>query len=122
MVFDDSRYRGRAESSLLWCGQPCVEDQHHGQLLVAEHARIIVETDVGQTRGHTTITDNGHGIERYRAPYQASPKWLLILLSATTLPTALSVVMLGPLLVALAHAFQTSVAVSGQLAAATAIT
>jgi predicted MFS family arabinose efflux permease len=53
---------------------------------------------------------------------QASPTWLLILLCAAALPTALSVVMLGPLLVALAHEFQTSVAVVGQLAAATAIT
>src|SRR5919108_2891451 len=56
------------------------------------------------------------------APRQASPTWLLILLCAAALPTALSVVMLGPLLVALAHEFQTSVAVVGQLAAATAIT
>ena len=48
-----------------------------------------------------------------------SPTWLLILLSAATLPTALSVVMLGPLLVALAHEFQTSVALAGQRAAAT---
>lgn len=56
------------------------------------------------------------------APRQASPTWLLILLCAAALPTALSVVMLGPLLVALAHEFQTSVAIVGQLAAATAIT
>jgi predicted MFS family arabinose efflux permease len=56
------------------------------------------------------------------APRQASPTWLLIVLCAAALPTALSVVMLGPLLVALAHEFQTSVAVVGQLAAATAIT
>jgi hypothetical protein len=40
------------------------------------------------------------------------------LLCSAALPTALSVVMLGPLLVALAHEFQTSVAVVGQLAAA----
>jgi predicted MFS family arabinose efflux permease len=56
------------------------------------------------------------------APRQASPTWLLIVLCAAALPTVLSVVMLGPLLVALAHEFQTSVAVVGQLAAATAIT
>jgi len=55
-------------------------------------------------------------------PRQASPIGLLILLSAVALPTALAGVMLGPLLVALAHEFQTSVAVVGQLAAATAIT
>ena len=56
------------------------------------------------------------------APRQASPTWLLILLSAAVMPTALAGVMLGPLLVALAHEFQTSVAVVGQLAAATAMT
>src|SRR5882724_884846 len=89
---------------------------------VAESDIIIVETDVGQTSGHTTLTDNGHGSEEPMALRQASPTWLLILLSAATLPTALSVVMLGPLLVALAHEFQTSVALAGQLAAATAIT
>ena len=80
----------------------------------------IVETDMGQTSGHTTVTDNGHGSEAPMALPQASPTWLLIVFSAATLPTALSVVMLGPLLVALAHEFQTSVAVAGQLAAATA--
>ncbi len=83
---------------------------------------IIIETDVGQTSGHTTVTDHGHGSEASMALPHASPTWLLIVLSAATLPTALSVVMLGPLLVALAHEFQTSVAVAGQLAAATAIT
>ena len=83
---------------------------------------ILIEMDVGQTSGHTTVTDNGHGSEAPMALRQVSSTWLLIVLSAATLPTALSVVMLGPLLVALAHEFQTSVAVAGQLAAATAIT
>jgi len=89
---------------------------------VAESDIIIVETDVGQTNGHTTLTDHGTRSEDHMALRQASPTWLLTLLSAATLPTALSVVMLGPLLVALAHEFQTSVALAGQLAAATAIT
>ena len=44
------------------------------------------------------------------AERQASPTRLLILLCAAALPTARSVVMLGPLLVALAHTFQTPVA------------
>jgi predicted MFS family arabinose efflux permease len=56
------------------------------------------------------------------APWQASPTGLLILLFVVALPTALAGAMLGPLLVALAHEFQTSVSVVGQLAAATAIT
>jgi MFS family permease len=56
------------------------------------------------------------------APQQASPTGLLILLSVVALPTALAGVMLGPLLVALAQEFQTSVAVVGHLGAATAIT
>jgi DHA1 family inner membrane transport protein len=47
---------------------------------------------------------------------------LLLLLSVAAFLTLLSVLMLGPLLVALAHEFQTSVAIVGQLAAATAIT
>jgi predicted MFS family arabinose efflux permease len=55
------------------------------------------------------------------APRQVSPTGLLILISVVALPTTLAGVMLGPLLVALAHEFQTSVAVVGQLAAATAI-
>ena len=55
-------------------------------------------------------------------PPQPSRHVLLILLSAAALPVALSGVMLGPLLVALANAFQTSVAMVGQLAAATALT
>jgi hypothetical protein len=83
---------------------------------------IIAETDVDHTSGHMTVTGNGCGSERPMVLHQASPTWLLIVLSAATLPTALSVMMLGPLLVALAHEFQTSVAVAGQLAAATAIT
>jgi len=53
---------------------------------------------------------------------QGSPTTLLILLCMAVFLVNLSVLMLGPLLVALAHAFQTSVAIVGQLAAATAIT
>ncbi len=56
------------------------------------------------------------------APRQVSPTALLLLLSAAVFLTLVSVLMLGPLLVALAHEFQTSVAMVGQLAAATAIT
>jgi DHA1 family inner membrane transport protein len=56
------------------------------------------------------------------APRQISPTELLIMLCAVALPTALAAAMLGPLLVALADEFQASVAVVGQLAAATAIT
>jgi DHA1 family inner membrane transport protein len=55
-------------------------------------------------------------------PRRLSPTVLLLLLSAAVFLSLLSVLMLGPLLVALAHAFQTSVAVVGQLVAATAIT
>jgi predicted MFS family arabinose efflux permease len=56
------------------------------------------------------------------APRQISPTVLLILLcTAVSLPSVV-VLMLGPLLVALAHEFQTSVALVGQLASATAIT
>ena len=55
-------------------------------------------------------------------PRQASPTLLLILLCAVVCLATLSVLMLGPLLVGLAHEFQTSVAIVGQLAAATAIT
>jgi predicted MFS family arabinose efflux permease len=47
---------------------------------------------------------------------------LLILLCVAGFLATLSVLMLGPLLVPLAHEFQTSVALVGQLAAATAIT
>lgn len=57
------------------------------------------------------------------APRQTSPTVLLILLATAGgfLPT-LSVLMLGPLLVDLAHEFQTSVAIVGQFATATALT
>ena len=56
------------------------------------------------------------------ASRQASPTVLLVLLCVAVFLVNLAVLMLGPLLVALAHAFQTSVAIVGQLAAATAIT
>jgi predicted MFS family arabinose efflux permease len=56
------------------------------------------------------------------APRQVAPTVLLLLLSAAVFLGLLSMLMLGPLLVALAHAFQTSVALVGQLIAATAIT
>ncbi len=56
------------------------------------------------------------------ASRQAFPTVLLILLCVAVFLVHLSVLMLGPLLVALAHAFQTSVALVGPLAAATAIT
>jgi predicted MFS family arabinose efflux permease len=55
-------------------------------------------------------------------PRHVSPTALLMLLCAAAFFTNLSVLMLGPLLIGLAHEFQTSVAVVGQLAAATAIT
>jgi predicted MFS family arabinose efflux permease len=55
-------------------------------------------------------------------PRHVSPTALLILLCASGFFTTLSVFMLGPLLIDLAREFQTSVAVVGQLAAATAIT
>src|SRR5262245_16981720 len=55
-------------------------------------------------------------------PRHVSPTALLILLSASGFSTTRSVFMLGPLLIDLARDFQTSVAVVGQLAAATAIT
>jgi predicted MFS family arabinose efflux permease len=51
-----------------------------------------------------------------------SPTVLLMVLCAAALPTALALLMMAPLLVELAQVFQTSVAVTGQLAAATAIT
>jgi predicted MFS family arabinose efflux permease len=56
------------------------------------------------------------------APRQVAPTVLLLLLSAAVFLTLVSVLMLEPLLVALAHEFQTSVALVGQLIAATAIT
>ena len=52
---------------------------------------------------------------------QASPTLLLILLAVSASLTALSLIMLGPLLVALANEFDTSVAVVGQLVGASAI-
>jgi DHA1 family inner membrane transport protein len=55
-------------------------------------------------------------------PRQASPTGLLILLCGAAFLTMLSLLMLGPLLVALASEFHASVAVVGQLTAATAIT
>jgi len=55
-------------------------------------------------------------------PRQTSPTGLLILLCIVVNVASVSVVMLGPLLVALAQAFQTSVAMVGQLGGATAIT
>ena len=51
-----------------------------------------------------------------------APTVLLILLSAAVFLSLVSVLMLGPVLVTLAHEFQTSVAMVGQLVAATAIT
>ncbi|HSX79305.1 MAG TPA: MFS transporter, partial [Candidatus Saccharimonadia bacterium] len=56
------------------------------------------------------------------ASQQTSPTVLLILLGAAVFLPAVTVLMLGPLLVTLAHEFQTSVAVVGQLVSATAIT
>ena len=55
-------------------------------------------------------------------PRQLSPTALLILLCIAVFLPSVVVLMLGPLLVALAHEFQTSVALVGQLASATAIT
>jgi len=56
------------------------------------------------------------------AKHQLSPNALLIVLSAAVFLTFTVIVMLGPLLVDLAKEFRTSVAVTGQLAAATALT
>src|SRR5215510_12285468 len=56
------------------------------------------------------------------APRQISPTALLMLLCIAVFLPSVAVLMLGPLLVALAHEFQTSVALVGQLASATAIT
>jgi predicted MFS family arabinose efflux permease len=53
---------------------------------------------------------------------QISPTVLLMVLCAAALPTALALLMMAPLLVELAQAFHTSIAVTGQLAAATAVT
>jgi ACS family hexuronate transporter-like MFS transporter len=55
------------------------------------------------------------------AALQASPTVLLALFCVASFLVTLSAHMLGPLLVPLAHEFQTSVALVGQLAAATAI-
>ena len=52
---------------------------------------------------------------------QVSPTFLLILLAVAISITSLSLLMLGPLLVALASEFDTSVAVVGQLVGASAI-
>jgi predicted MFS family arabinose efflux permease len=49
------------------------------------------------------------------APRQASPTLLLLLFSVAVFLASLSILMLGPLLVSLAHAFHTSVALMGQL-------
>src|SRR2546423_8254932 len=54
-------------------------------------------------------------------PRQTSPTGLLLLLCLVVNFASVSVLMLGPLLVALADAFQTSVAMVGQLGGATAI-
>jgi DHA1 family inner membrane transport protein len=54
-------------------------------------------------------------------PRQTSPTGLLIVLCLVVNCASLAVLMLGPLLVALAHAFQTSVAVVGQVGGATAL-
>jgi predicted MFS family arabinose efflux permease len=56
------------------------------------------------------------------APRQTPPTVVLIPLCAAVFPSVLAVLMLGPLLLALAHEFRTSVAVVGQLAGATALT
>lgn len=56
------------------------------------------------------------------ASRQAPPPVLLLLLCIAVFLTLLAVLMLGPLLVALAHEFHTSVAIVGQLVAATAVT
>src|SRR5262245_57082564 len=56
------------------------------------------------------------------APRPIAPTVLLLLLSAAVFLSLASVLMLGPLLVALAHEFQTSIAMVGQVVAATAMT
>src|SRR5262249_19585022 len=56
------------------------------------------------------------------ASRQASPTVLLILLCVAVFLVNLAVLMLGPLLAALAHAFHTSAAIVGQLSPATATT
>ena len=54
--------------------------------------------------------------------YQGSRPALLILLSVAVFLSLASVLIVGPLLVSLAGAYRTSLAVTGQLAAAPAIT
>jgi len=61
-------------------------------------------------------------VEEALARPQLSPPVLLCLLSAAAFLTPVAWLMLGPLLVVLAHEFQTSVAMVGQLGAATALT
>ena len=53
---------------------------------------------------------------------QLTPNALLLFLAVAIFMTFIVIVMLGPLLVDLAKEFRTSVAVTGQLAAATAFT
>ena len=53
---------------------------------------------------------------------QWSPPVVVVLLAATIFLIMTSSMMLGPLLVELSNAFQTTVALTGQLAAASAIT
>ena len=53
---------------------------------------------------------------------QWSPRVILVLLAATIFLTMTVAMMLGPLLVELSRAFHTTVALTGQLTAATAIT
>lgn len=57
-------------------------------------------------------------MDKHRSP----PALVLLLLSAAAFMVAISVLMLGPLVVELAKEFHASVAIAGQLAAATAIT
>jgi hypothetical protein len=56
------------------------------------------------------------------APWQIPPTVVLILLCAAVFPSVPAVLMLRPLLVALAHELRPSVATVGQLARATALT
>ena len=55
-------------------------------------------------------------------PSPWSPRAVVVLLAATIFLNMTSAMMLGPLLVELAHYFRTTVAFTGQLAAASAIT
>ncbi len=56
---------------------------------VAE-SEAIVETDVGQINGPTTVTNHDTGSEKSMALRHDSPTWLLILLSVATLPEVVS--------------------------------